>query len=46
MTWEDLGVAVDDLAGQIQADGFGPDAVLALARGGLPLPAHSRTRSA
>ncbi len=37
MTWEDLGTAVDALAAQIQADGFNPDAVLALARGGLPL---------
>src|SRR6476619_1160850 len=37
MTWEDLGTAVDDLAAQIRADGFSPDAVLALARGGLPL---------
>ena len=37
MTWEDLGTAVDALAGQIEADGFNPDAVLALARGGLPL---------
>jgi hypoxanthine phosphoribosyltransferase len=36
MTWEDLGTAVQDLATQIQADGFSPDAVLALARGGLP----------
>ena len=36
MTWEDLGTAVHDLAAQIQADGFAPDAVLALARGGLP----------
>ena len=36
MTWEDLGTAVDDLAAQILADGFRPDAVLALARGGLP----------
>lgn len=37
MTWEDLGAAVDDLATQIHADGFSADAVLALARGGLPL---------
>jgi uncharacterized protein len=37
MTWEDLGAAVDELATQIRADGFGADAVLALARGGLPL---------
>jgi uncharacterized protein len=37
MTWQDLGAAVEDLAQQIRADGFAPDAVLALARGGLPL---------
>jgi uncharacterized protein len=37
MTWDDLGTAVEDLAAQIEADGFRPDAVLALARGGLPL---------
>ena len=37
MSWADLGVAVDELAAAIDADGFRPDAVLALARGGLPL---------
>jgi uncharacterized protein len=37
MSWEDLGAAVDDLAKEIHASGFNPDAVLALARGGLPL---------
>jgi uncharacterized protein len=37
MTWADLGAAVDDLAALIARDGFAPDAVLALARGGLPL---------
>jgi hypoxanthine phosphoribosyltransferase len=37
MTWEDLGAAVDDLATQIDGSVFNPDAVLALARGGLPL---------
>ena len=37
MTWADLGAAADDLAAQIASDGFAPDAVLALARGGLPL---------
>ncbi len=37
MSWEDLGTAVEDLAGQIHASGFSPDAVLALARGGLPV---------
>ena len=36
MTWEDLGTAVEDLAQQVHADRFSPDAVLALARGGLP----------
>jgi hypoxanthine phosphoribosyltransferase len=36
MTWEDVGTAVDELAAQVQAAGFMPDAVLALARGGLP----------
>jgi uncharacterized protein len=36
MTWDDLGTAVDELAVQIQAGDFMPDAVLALARGGLP----------
>ena len=36
MTWEDLGTAVEELAAQIREDGFRPDAVLALARGGLP----------
>jgi uncharacterized protein len=36
MTWADLGVAVEDLAAQIDRSGFEPDAVLALARGGLP----------
>jgi hypoxanthine phosphoribosyltransferase len=37
MTWADLGTAVDELASQIDAGVFRPDAVLALARGGLPL---------
>ena len=36
MTWEDVGTAVEELAAQIQAADFMPDAVLALARGGLP----------
>jgi hypoxanthine phosphoribosyltransferase len=36
MTWDDVGTAVDELAAQIQAAEFTPDAVLALARGGLP----------
>src|SRR5207237_7162660 len=37
MTWEDLGQAVRELTAHIEADGYAPDAVLALARGGLPL---------
>jgi hypoxanthine phosphoribosyltransferase len=37
MTWGDLGRAVEELAALIDADGWRPDAVLALARGGLPL---------
>jgi hypoxanthine phosphoribosyltransferase len=36
MTWHDVGTAVEELADQIQAAEFTPDAVLALARGGLP----------
>jgi uncharacterized protein len=36
MTWEDVGTAVEELAAQIEAEQFTPDAVLALARGGLP----------
>ncbi len=37
MTWADLDTAVEELAAEIDADGWRPDAVLALARGGLPL---------
>src|SRR4051794_31924017 len=37
MTWEDVGAAVDELAAQIESAEFKPDAVFALARGGLPL---------
>jgi hypoxanthine phosphoribosyltransferase len=36
MSWEDVGTAVEELAAQIEAAEFVPDAVLALARGGLP----------
>ena len=36
MTWNDVGVAVEELAAQIEAAEFTADAVLALARGGLP----------
>ena len=36
MTWEDVSLATEELAAQIRAGDFLPDAVLALARGGLP----------
>ena len=36
MTWQDVGAAVEEIAAQIESAQFVPDAVLALARGGLP----------
>jgi hypoxanthine phosphoribosyltransferase len=38
MTWEDLGSAARELAEAIHSDGFHPDIILGIARGGL-LPA-------
>src|SRR3982751_2079610 len=35
MTWGDLGQGARELAERIHADGFEPDVVLAIARGGL-----------
>ena len=35
MTWEDLGEGARDLAERIHADGYEPDVILAIARGGL-----------
>jgi hypothetical protein len=35
MSWHDLGVGARELAETIQADGYVPDMVLAIARGGL-----------
>ena len=35
MTWADLGTGAQELAAQITADGFAPDIVLGIARGGL-----------
>ena len=35
MTWDELGEGARDLAERIHADGFEPDVVLAIARGGL-----------
>jgi hypoxanthine phosphoribosyltransferase len=35
MSWQDLGDGARDLAGQVHRDGYRPDIVLAVARGGL-----------
>jgi uncharacterized protein len=35
MSWDDLGRGTRELAERIQADGFRPDVILAIARGGL-----------
>src|ERR671911_2713937 len=35
MTWDDLGTAAQELAERIHADGYRPDVILAIARGGL-----------
>ncbi len=35
MTWADLGTGARELSAQIAADGFAPDIVLGIARGGL-----------
>src|SRR5258708_19583048 len=35
MSWEDLGTGARELAETIRADGYAPDMVLAIARGGL-----------
>ena len=35
MEWGDLGMAAETLAEQVRADGFRPDLILAIARGGL-----------
>ena len=37
LTYEQFGVAVDDLAAQVAASGYEPDLVLGIARGGLGL---------
>jgi hypoxanthine phosphoribosyltransferase len=37
MSWEDLGTASRELAEEIHADGFAPDVILGIARGGLLL---------
>lgn len=35
LTWQDYGIGVRDLARQIAADGYQPDIILGIARGGL-----------
>lgn len=40
LTWQDYGIAVRELARQIAHDGFRPDIILGIARGGL-IPAGS-----
>ena len=35
MAWDDLGEGARELAGRIHADGYEPDVILAIARGGL-----------
>jgi hypoxanthine phosphoribosyltransferase len=35
MRWDDLGTAAEALADQVREDGFQPDLILAIARGGL-----------
>jgi hypothetical protein len=35
MTWDDLGVAARSLAESVAADGYRPEMILAIARGGL-----------
>ena len=35
MSWDNLGEAARDLAGQVSADGYRPDLILGIARGGL-----------
>jgi uncharacterized protein len=35
MGWDDLGIGARELAGQVVADGYQPDLILGIARGGL-----------
>ncbi|MDO9454701.1 phosphoribosyltransferase [Nocardioides sp.] len=37
LTWQSFGESVDDLARQVVDDGFEPDVILSIARGGLAL---------
>jgi len=37
LTWEEFGVAARELARSVVADGYRPDLILAVARGGLPV---------
>ena len=44
MSWEDFGVASRDVAQMVADDGYEPDMVLAIARGGLLIGGASATR--
>jgi len=46
MSWSDLGDGAGVLAEQIHRDGYRPDIVLAIARGGCSSAGRSATRSA
>ena len=46
MTWDDLGAGSRELAEMVHADGYRPDLILAIARGGLLVAGRSPTRSA
>lgn len=45
LTFANYGIAVRELAQQVADDGYRPDMILAIARGGLSLPGHSGMRS-
>ena len=45
MTWDDLGAGARALAEAAHADGYVPDVILAVSRGGLLPPERLRTRS-
>ena len=46
MSWDDLGVGARTLAEAVADDGYHPDMILGIARGGLLVAARSATRSA
>jgi len=44
LSWELFGTAARELAAAVTADGFAPDLILAIARGGLFVAGPSATR--